>query len=74
MLIWIHGGGFVSGSGSLPTYSGDTFARDGDLVVVSINYRIGPLGYLYTGEGDEGARALRAGTSGSPTSWPPCAG
>ncbi|MEJ8645900.1 carboxylesterase family protein [Streptomyces sp. MS1.HAVA.3] len=54
VLVWIHGGGFVSGSGSLPGYSGETFARDGDLVVVSINYRIGPLGYLYTDEGDEG--------------------
>ncbi|MFI5865500.1 carboxylesterase/lipase family protein [Streptomyces sp. NPDC051546] len=57
VLLWIHGGGFVSGSGSLPNYSGATFARDGDLVVVSINYRIGPLGYLYadagTGTGTE---------------------
>ncbi|MFJ3828821.1 carboxylesterase/lipase family protein [Streptomyces sp. NPDC090046] len=61
VLIWIHGGGFVSGSGSLPTYSGDTFARDGDLVVVSINYRIGPLGYLYTGEGDEGGEGAAGG-------------
>lgn len=49
VLVWIHGGGFVSGSGSMPNYSGDTFARDGDLVVVTVNYRIGPLGYLYTG-------------------------
>ncbi|MFE2287170.1 carboxylesterase/lipase family protein, partial [Streptomyces sp. NPDC059443] len=52
VLVWIHGGGFVSGSGSLPVYSGETFARDGDLVVVGINYRIGPLGYLYTGPED----------------------
>lgn len=55
VLVWIHGGGFVSGSGSLPNYSGATFARDGDLVVVSINYRIGPLGYLHTGP-EEGAQ------------------
>ncbi|MFE4635806.1 carboxylesterase/lipase family protein [Streptomyces sp. NPDC056773] len=53
VLVWIHGGGFVSGSGSLPNYSGATFSRDGDLVVVSINYRIGALGYLYTGSEDE---------------------
>lgn len=51
VLLWVHGGGFVSGSGSLPNYSGATFSRNGDLVVVSINYRIGPLGYLYTGTG-----------------------
>ncbi|MFE7096249.1 carboxylesterase/lipase family protein [Streptomyces erythrochromogenes] len=55
VLVWIHGGGFVSGSGSLPGYSGETFARDGDLVVVSINYRIGPLGYLNPDGDDEGA-------------------
>ncbi|WP_053685286.1 MULTISPECIES: carboxylesterase/lipase family protein [Streptomyces] len=53
VLVWIHGGGFVSGSGSLPGYSGETFARDGDLVVVSINYRIGPLGYLAPDDDDE---------------------
>ncbi|MET9962880.1 carboxylesterase family protein [Streptomyces sp. NPDC006326] len=52
VLVWIHGGGFVSGSGSLPGYSGETFARDGDLVFVSINYRLGPLGYLNP-DGDE---------------------
>ncbi|MEV5974835.1 carboxylesterase family protein [Streptomyces sp. NPDC051921] len=52
VLVWIHGGGFVSGSGSLPVYSGETFARDGDLVVVTVNYRIGALGYLYPGERD----------------------
>ncbi|MFJ9763934.1 carboxylesterase/lipase family protein [Streptomyces erythrochromogenes] len=55
VLVWIHGGGFVSGSGSLPGYSGETFARDGDLVVVSINYRIGPLGYLNPDGDDESA-------------------
>ncbi|MEU9987047.1 carboxylesterase family protein [Streptomyces sp. NPDC048045] len=50
VLVWIHGGGFVSGSGSLPVYSGETFARDGDLVVVTLNYRLGPLGYLSFGD------------------------
>ncbi|MFJ8666304.1 carboxylesterase/lipase family protein [Streptomyces sp. NPDC093600] len=50
VMVWIHGGGFISGSGSLPNYSGETFARNGDLVVVTINYRLGPLGYLYFGE------------------------
>lgn len=53
VLVWIHGGGFVSGSGTMPNYSGETFARDGDLVVVTINYRIGPLGYLTVGPDDD---------------------
>lgn len=68
VMVWIHGGGFISGSGSLPIYSGETFARDGDLVVVTVNYRLGPLGYLYFGEDGAG------GTSGSPTSSRHCAG
>ncbi|MFF3209639.1 carboxylesterase/lipase family protein [Streptomyces sp. NPDC002886] len=54
VLVWIHGGGFISGSGSMPNYSGETFARDGDLVVVTVNYRLGPLGYLYFGEDGAG--------------------
>jgi carboxylesterase type B len=51
VLVWIHGGGFLSGSGNLPVYAGDTFARDGDMVAISINYRLGPLGML-SGLGD----------------------
>ncbi|MCP3818465.1 carboxylesterase family protein [Streptomyces sp. A3M-1-3] len=54
VMVWIHGGGFISGSGSMPNYSGETFARNGDLVAVTINYRLGPLGYLYFGEDGAG--------------------
>ncbi|MEU4727588.1 carboxylesterase family protein [Streptomyces sp. NPDC023588] len=61
VLVWIHGGGFVSGSGSLPGYSGETFARNGDLVVVSVNYRIGPLGYLCLGEEEDDGDGKGAG-------------
>jgi para-nitrobenzyl esterase len=46
VLVWIHGGAFASGSGSLPWYSGGRFAANGDVVVVSINYRLGALGFL----------------------------
>jgi para-nitrobenzyl esterase len=46
VLAWIHGGAFSSGSGSLPWYSGERFAANGDVVVVSINYRLGALGFL----------------------------
>lgn len=52
VLVWIHGGGLLTGSGNLPYYATDTFARDGDLVGISINYRLGPLGFL-AGMGDE---------------------
>ena len=46
VLVWIHGGAFASGAGSLPWYSGERFAANGDVVVVSINYRLGALGFL----------------------------
>jgi para-nitrobenzyl esterase len=49
VLFWIHGGGFSHGSGSQPSYNGGPLAERGDVVVVSINYRLGALGYLYLG-------------------------
>ncbi len=45
VMVWVHGGGFVAGSGSTPFYDGTAFARDG-VVLVSINYRLGRLGYF----------------------------
>lgn len=47
VLFWIHGGAFVIGSGSQSVYDGAALARRGDAVVVTINYRLGPLGFLY---------------------------
>ena len=47
VIVWIHGGAYSSGAGSLPWYSGETFAANGDMVAVSINYRLGALGFLY---------------------------
>lgn len=46
VLVWIHGGAFASGAGSLPWYSGERLAANGDVVVVSINYRLGALGFF----------------------------
>lgn len=46
VLVWIHGGAFSSGAGSLPWYSGERLAAHGDVVVVSINYRLGALGFM----------------------------
>lgn len=47
VLVWLHGGGYISGAGALPWYDGSHLAREGDVVVVNVNYRIGALGYLY---------------------------
>jgi para-nitrobenzyl esterase len=44
VMVWIHGGAFSVGSGSDPWYDGSAFARDG-VVCVTINYRLGPLGF-----------------------------
>jgi para-nitrobenzyl esterase len=46
VMVWIHGGGFTSGSGSVFLYRGGQLARQGDVVVVTINYRLGALGFL----------------------------
>jgi para-nitrobenzyl esterase len=50
VLVWIHGGSFMNGSGSVAEYDGHAFARDG-IVCVTINYRLGAEGFLYTGDG-----------------------
>ena len=47
VLVWIHGGAFVGGAGSTPWYDGTAFAARGDVVVVTLNYRLGTLGFLH---------------------------
>jgi para-nitrobenzyl esterase len=47
VMVWIHGGAFLDGSGAIPWYDGRNFVRSGDVVVVTINYRLGALGYLH---------------------------
>lgn len=44
VMFWIHGGAFEMGSGR---YAGETLAKRGDVVIVSVNYRLGALGFLY---------------------------
>ncbi len=46
VMVWIHGGAFILGSGSTRMYAGDRLAHRGDVVVVTINYRLGALGFL----------------------------
>jgi para-nitrobenzyl esterase len=45
VMVWIYGGGFTGGSGSLPDYNGDALSQKG-VVVVTFNYRLGPFGFL----------------------------
>jgi para-nitrobenzyl esterase len=54
VMVWLHGGGFVEGSGSAALYDGTALSRRGDVVVVTLNHRLGALGYLYTRTGAQG--------------------
>ncbi len=45
VMVWVHGGANIQGSGSKAVYDGSAFARDG-VVLVAINYRLGPLGFF----------------------------
>ncbi|HUR05375.1 MAG TPA: carboxylesterase family protein [Nonomuraea sp.] len=47
VLVWLHGGGFLTGSGAQAWYDGALLAERGRMVVVTVNYRLGALGYLY---------------------------
>lgn len=46
VMVWLHGGAYVLGSGSQPLYDGRALAGTGDVIVVTLNYRIGALGFL----------------------------
>jgi para-nitrobenzyl esterase len=63
VMVWLHGGGYRIGSGSWPLYDGAHLARRGDAVLVTVNHRLGALGYLHLGElaGDEYATSGNAG-------------
>ena len=61
VMVWIHGGYLTQGASSNPVYQGDHIALDGDVVMVSINYRLGLLGYLAT----NGLRDERDGQAGN---------
>ena len=55
VLFFIHGGGFMSGGGVLPWYAGQRLALEGDMVVVTMNYRLGPLAHLMIDSSDDDA-------------------
>jgi para-nitrobenzyl esterase len=63
VLVWLHGGGFELGSGSWAFYDGKNLAKRGDVVIVTVNHRLGVFGYLdlsgvdgetYAGSGNAG--------------------
>jgi para-nitrobenzyl esterase len=46
VMVWLHGGAYVSGGGEAPKYDADELARGGRVVVVTVTYRLGVFGYL----------------------------
>ncbi|MEU9337199.1 carboxylesterase family protein [Streptomyces sp. NPDC048290] len=59
VLVWFHGGAWITGAGSLPWYDGHRLATEGDIVVVAVNYRLGAFGYLRAPGVSEGNLGLR---------------
>ena len=54
VMVWLHGGGYTNGNAiEQDGYHGENFSRKGDVVYVSINHRLGPLGYAYFGAAGE---------------------
>jgi para-nitrobenzyl esterase len=64
VMVWLHGGGYVAGSGQeLKSYEGENLSRRGDVVVLSLNHRLGVLGFLDLSQiGD--SRFARSGNAG----------
>ena len=57
VVVWLHGGAYVAGAGSLPWYDTARWVREGDVVTVNVTYRLGVFGWLYrpgTSEGNLG--------------------
>ena len=50
VMVWLHGGGFDFGAGGIPAYDGANLARNGDVVVVTVNHRLNIFGHLYLGD------------------------
>jgi para-nitrobenzyl esterase len=46
VMVWLHGGAYILGSANQPLYRGRTLAAGGDVVVVTVNYRLGAFGFL----------------------------
>jgi len=59
VLVWFHGGAYITGGGDLPFYDAENLARRGDIVVVTVNSRLGAIGYLYLQQSQNDAYANR---------------
>lgn len=56
VMVWVHGGAYILGSASQPPYDGEVLAGGGEILVVTVNYRLGALGFLDMTEFDSPRR------------------
>jgi para-nitrobenzyl esterase len=63
VMVWLHGGGFEAGTGSMALYDGTNVARRGDVVVVTINHRLNVFGHCHLADlaGDDFLGSANAG-------------
>lgn len=63
VMVWLHGGGYTTGSGAFVCYDGTELARKHGVVVVNLNHRLGVFGFTYLAElgGEKYAQASNAG-------------
>src|SRR5262245_26378436 len=54
VLVWLHGGAYLSGGSAMDVFDGARLAAEGDCVVVTVNYRLGALGYLVVDPDEDG--------------------
>lgn len=54
VMVWIHGGAFTTGGSSQPVYDAARLAAEHDVVVVTVNYRLGALGFLHLDDAHPG--------------------
>ncbi len=65
IMVWLHGGGYVTGSGSSNGYDGSRLAERGDVVVVTLNHRLNGLGYSYLSDLSDDPKYADSGNVGS---------
>ena len=68
VMFWVHSGAFTTESGSWALHDGPSLASRGDVVVVTINRRLGALGYLHLAESVPSSKRFSAEQNGRPAS------